>query len=1103
MRTCMLFIACGLAVVQTSTVHGGLRLGDQTMTEAAGADVATPKDAPLTARVVVGRLRCEYLTNPPGIDVRKPRLSWVSESNGRGQKQTAYQIVVAGTREKLAADEGDLWDSGKVTGDQSIHVEYVGRPLHSRQCCFWKVRVWDKDGCVSRWSDAAWWSMGLLERGDWSAEWIGYYKPRDAPAQEAMIGLADCRWIWFPEGDPAVQAQVGRRWFRRAFRLSNRSIVRAEALIAADDQFVLYINGRLAGRSDGRPDAWRRPRRIDVTQALRPGINLIAIEATNTSPTPAGLIGKLHVVPDQGGPVTIVTDDDWRTANTEHRDWTSPTFDDAAWPNAMAVGEMGTQPWGKISADSSDGWRQEALSPIFRREFRVNKPIARAMAYICGLGYHELHINGRKAGDAVLEPPFTRYDKRCLYRAHDVTGLLQEGGNAIGVTLGNGWYNVHSRAAWDFDQAYWRGRPKLLLQLYVDYVDGTSQVLGTDHTWRASTGPLVYDGIRHGEVYDARLEEPGWDEPGFNDAHWARADIVDGPGGRRRAAMLPPVRVTQIVKPVSMTEAEPGAYVFDFGQAFAGWTQLKVQGPAGTCVIMRYAERVHDDGSLDQGQIASLVHNGPFQTDTYILGGDGLETYEPRFVYHGFRYVELTGYPGTPTLESLTGKVVHTDFQSAGSFECSNELLNTIQRLTLWSYRSNFHGYPTDCPHREKNGWTGDAHLAAEQAMFNWHNQAAYSKWINDFGDEQRDTGELPAIVPTGGWGYRWGNGPAWDSAYLIIPWYMYLYRGDTRILEEHIDGWKRYVDYLASRAENGIVSIGLGDWAPAKTETPVAVTSTGYYYVDACIVAEAARVLGRTEDAIRYGELAEQIRRTFNETFHRGGGLYSIGSQTALSCAVYQGFADEAVTPRVIDNLVADIEANDWHIDTGILGAKYLFHVLSENRRHDVAYRLATQTTQPSYGWWVEQGATTLWEVWNGSASRNHIMYGDISAWFYRQLAGIQVDPENPGFKQFTIRPQPVGDLAWVAARHDSPYGRIVSSWRIERDALAMDVTIPTNTTATIHIPAAVGDITESGTPVSRAEGVSFLRSENGRAVFRIESGSYRFVSRPHRLGP
>jgi alpha-L-rhamnosidase len=892
----------------------------------------------LGSDVRVADLRCEYMVNPLSVDVARPRLSWKLQSRWRGQRQTAYQLLVADSARMIKMDRGNLWDSGKVASDQSIHVVYAGRPLTSRTRCYWKVRVWDAGDKTSPFSEVGTWDMGLLASADWKAQWIS------APASSM--------------GVPPMEDT-----------------------------------------------------------------------------------GKMPVLRE----------------------------------------DKASQP-----------------APLFRKSFILAKPPVSARVYICGLGYHELRLNGEKVGDHVLDPAFTRYDRRALYVVHDVTSRLKKGQNALGVILGNGWYNMHTRAVWDFDKAPWRNRPVLRCQLEMTFDDGSTRTIDSDATWRVSTGPIVFDSIRNGETYDARLEIPNWDAADFDDTNWPLAQIDRGPKGELRAQMIPPIKVTQTLKPVKLTEPKPGVYIFDIGQNMAGWARLKVSGPEGTEVIMRYGERLSADGTLDQQDIGQHIKAGKPQTDTYILKGQGTEIWEPRFVYHGFQYVEVTSLTGKTSLDMLEARVVHTAFDKAGSFECSNDLFNRIQRNTLWSYVSNFHGYPTDCPHREKNGWTGDAHLAAETGLYNFDSATAYAKWMNDLYDEQRDSGELPGIVPTSGWGYAWGNGPAWDSAYLLIPWYLYQYSGDTRVLAEHYDRHKRYVDYLTSKAENHIVSIGLGDWVPAKSTTPEKVTSTGYYYRDALIVSKTASLLGKTEDARKYGDLALKIRDAFNrQFFDKDTGLYAGGTQTAMSCALTHGLVPPQEQDRVLGNLVALIEKNDGFLDAGILGTKYLIDCLTTGGRADVVYGMATKTTYPSWGRWLEEGATTLWEQWDGGASRNHIMFGHISAWFYQVLGGIVPDPQAVGFKHFSIKPQLLGDVTWAKAEHESPYGTIRSHWEIQGNKFRLKIAVPVNTTATVYVPSdRQKAITEGPDYIHAGDHTRFLRIEDNSVVFEVGSGTYEFIS-------
>ena len=963
-----------------------------------------------SALLSVEQLRCEYLTDPLGIDTTQPRLSWVLQSTQRAQKQTAYQILVASNEASLRGNHGDLWDSGKIRSDETLHVHYAGKPLAATQRCFWKVRAWDRDGKPSAWSTPAFWEMGLLAPGDWHAQWIA--------------------------------------------------------------------------------------------------------RTTDTNSNPA---------------------------------------------------------------------------PLLRRAFTLEGKIKQARAYICGLGYYELSINGHRIGDHLLDPGYTRYDKRILYATYDVTDALRSGKNAVGVVLGNGWYNVHTRAVWDFHKAPWRASPRLLMELQVQYADGRTETIATDGQWKTSTSPVIFDSIYGGQTYAARLEKPGWDTPDYNDSDWAPAQVVEAPKGKLAAQMMPPIKADQIAKPVKLTEPKPGVFVFDMGQNLAGFAELLLDtadqtrntqasplAPANIplsqhsllpTIILCYSERLAKNGRIDRAEIQQHVLRADpsqqFQTDTYILNPSSnfhlpSPASIPRFTYHGFQYVEVTGFPGKPTLDSLRGVFIHSAVPPAGEFECSNPLLNKIWRAARWSYLNNLQGIPTDCPHREKNGWTGDAHLAAEQALFNFAAAPVYAKWINDLGDEQQPSGELPGIVPTSGWGYKWGNGPAWDSAFLLLPFYLYQYCGDTQVLRDHYDGLKRYVDYLTTKAKDGIVNIGLNDWAPFETKTPADITSTAYYYRDAQIVSLAASLLAQEEshrdsqfkvqgsrfrvqgsaskgelssaspalhdsttpfphfaaDAEKYSTLAAGIKRSFNEKFyHPDTGLYANGSQTALSCALYQGLVEPENQNRVLSNLVAAVEKRHDHIDTGILGAKYILNALTENGRADVAYRIASRKDLPSWGWWIEQGATTLWEQWNGSESRNHIMFGDISAWFYKALAGINPDPTlfpqlstlnaqlsagaRSGFKHFTIKPNLLGDLTWAKATYDSVRGRMASGWEMADGRFHLTITIPANTTATVYLPVSdPASVKEGDQPATKAEGVHFLRVEHGRTLFEVGSGIYRFAS-------
>jgi alpha-L-rhamnosidase len=781
----------------------------------------------------------------------------------------------------------------------------------------------------------------------------------------------------------------------------------------------------------------------------------------------------------------------WKVRIWDGQDRVSAFSSEAAWE----MGLLGASDWkGKWIGATTALVVPPPPSPFLRRAFMVGKPVRAARAYVAGLGYAELHLNGQKLGDHVLDPGFTRFDRRVLYVVHDITKALQVGKNAVGAVLGNGFYNQHARDAWDFTTASWRGTPRLLLQIQITYEDGTTETVVSDESWKVAQGPILFDGIRNGEYYDARQEKAGWAAADYvEDASWTPALVQPAPGGVLSAQMLAPQKVMRSLPPKAITEPAPGVFLVDFGENLAGWVRLTVTGPAGTQVQMRYGEKLATDGRLDQSNIAFLTFEEEFQTDRYTLKGQGSEVWEPRFTYHGFQYAEVTGFPGRPTAANFQAQVVHTAFEQVGHFSSSNDLLNKIYDATLRSYRANFQSIPTDCPHREKLGWMADGHLGAEQAMFNFGNAAGYTKWVRDMRDEMRPTGELPGIVPTGGWGYTWGNGPAWDSALFLVPWYLYQYLGDEQILTGSYDHFKRYVDYVGTRTYMTANPMGwLGDWvAPMDAQTPEAVTHAGYHAADARITAATARLLGKTDEATKYDQVAAGVKTAFRAAFFNATTAQVAGDQqTALGGALAQGLLEDADRPRVLDRLLASIAAHGNHIYSGVLGAKYLPVVLTESGHADLVYTMATKTDYPSWGYWIQMGSTTLWETWGivEDASRNHVFFGDIVTWFFRALAGINPDPAGPGFAQIIFRPQVVGDLSSARADTHSLRGTIASEWKRAAGVLTFDFTVPVNSRATVFLPAPARD------KVVAPDGAAFVRAEGDRQVYSVESGRYVF---------
>ncbi len=837
--------------------------------------------------MIITDLSCQYQTNPLGIEEHHPVLGWKMQSNIRGQKQTAYQILVASSPDRLKPSVADLWNSGKVISDQSVTVPYRGKRLKSRQKCFWKVKVWDREGKASGISLPAFWEMGLLDEKDWQARWL---------------------------------------------------------------------------RHPSFPDTLYKPR-------------------------PA---------------------------------------------------------------------------PFFRKHFTVDKEISSARAYVTGLGYFEMYINGKKVGDHVLDPVKTRYDKHIKYLVFDVGDYLNDSENAMGLVLGTGWFNHFARSAWQFNLAPWRAYPAMLCQLEIRYKDGTTLVISSDRTWKCSQGPILYDGIRNGEHYDARREMPGWSQPWFDDREWLPAVEVPSPGGKRMAQQLPAIKEMREIRPVSVDETGPGVYVFDLGQNIAGYSRIRVAGPKGTEIVLKHGEKLHPDGRVEQKQILRFLKTGKAQTDIYTLKGEGIETWNPRFVYHGFQYVEVSGLPVKPGRQTLTGVVVHTSFEPAGGFACSNPLLNRIQELTRWSYIGNYHGIPTDCPHREKIGWTGDGHLVAEAGLYNYHVATSYIKWLDDFVAAQRKDGSLPSIVPTSGWGYGdsevfRGNhhGPQWHGAFMLIGWCLYEYTGDTAIIERFYEPVLKYMDYLNALAVNNLLDVGIDDHKAIGTQTEPGILSSAYYYRLTRLAAKMSAVAQKEDQSAIFSEKAGKIKKAFNRKyFDRKTNTYGNGGQTSMALALALGLVPEKYLEPVLRGLCSIIVNNDHHFDAGVVGVKSIFNASDDPHYSNIVYQMLNHRDFPGYAWWIDQGANTLWQDWDGSMSLNHVMFGSVSEWFYQTLVGINPDPEQPGFKHVIIKPAFIDDLKWVNAEHEGPFGTISSGWSREGERVILRVQVPVNTSATVYLP-------------------------------------------------
>ena len=702
-------------------------------------------------------------------------------------------------------------------------------------------------------------------------------------------------------------------------------------------------------------------------------------------------------------------------------------------------------------------------APFFRKSFQLEEIPQKAEVYFCGLGYSELYLNGVKVDDGVLQPVVTQYEKRAHYLKYDVTKLLQKGENVFGVILGNGWYNCTTPNTWGFQNADWRDYPKMILEMYCN----DKIFLHSDTTWKClkNDGPIVFDALREGETYDARLEQNNWNLANFDDSNWSKAVIVPGVGGILTEQTMPPCRV---IKCLPMEKVIPGPpkdkVIYDALQVITGWAKIKVHGNSGAKITLTYSELMDPyNVYIDRKEISTYALSDRFQKDEYILKGSAtFEEWQPRFVYHGFRYVEVE-IEGNATIEEISACLVHTDFETLTQLKSSDPILNKLHSNTCYSFIDNFTGIPTDCPHREKNGWTGDAQLASEMGLFHYDLESSYFHWLQSICDVQWPNGQIPGIVPTCGWGYNTANGPAYDSALILIAWNIYIYTGKTRCLAKYYDHMKRYVKYLATMAENNILAFGLGDWCPVELRriTDKRITSTAYYYADACIMEKIATLLGKENDSLHYKELASNIKKSFVETFYLGNGIFGCKDNefrdddvTALATSLYWNLCPEsecAITAKRLNDIFV---ARQYKADFGILGSKYILRVLSDYGYQETAYNILMQPAYPGWVDWINHGATTLWEQWRGSGSQCHIMHGDIAAWMIQYLAGIVPSVENPGFSKLTIKPFAPAKLDSLTVTSKLACGKVTVSWKKNKGKFILDLTIPKGVPCTVILP-------------------------------------------------
>jgi alpha-L-rhamnosidase len=1032
------------------------------------------------AHAVPVHLRCESVNNPLGIDVTKPHLSWQSDSSERNWMQTAYQIVVSTSPSPTFDASAKVWDSGKVKSGESVGIIYGGKKLEPRTRYYWSVRVWDAHGQSSDAHESAWWETGLLNQ-EWQAKWIAWKNP------EQDGELDGVRWTWVPGQDALKMAPKTAGEFRFDLDLTQKPR-EATLFLLGRGTFVAKVNGREVGtKSD-----WNEFDRDDIVQQLVVGKNLIEIRVTalgpdNPGPQPepvtAALAGLLKITDSDGKITRIPINEAWSARLSN-----SPTWQPVAVAGALSDARFGDFLPGPLPQPAA----------LLRKRFSVVKPVKSARLYATALGSYRMFINNVRVGHDVLTPDFTDYSKRVLYQTYDVTSLVASGSNAIGAILGDGWFGSGMT---------WNGRPflflppptRLLAQLEIEFVDGTRYVTATDESWLGSASPIRRSEIYVGEFYDARLEQEDWAKASFDDSNWTAAFAAAAPAIAVVGQVSSPVHVAQTITPVAVQPLANGSYLFDMGQNMVGWVKLKASGLAGTQIRLRFAEILSPDGSIYRDNLRNAD-----ATDVFILAGRGEEAYTPLFTFHGFRYVEVTGYPGVPTTASVTGEVINSlDGGPTGTLVTSSDLVNRMWKIGLWGQRGNFLSIPTDCPQRdERLGWMGDAGVFWRTGTFNFDIQAFSHKFLNDITDAQTKEGAFTNVSPDLLRPDGSEGAPGWGDAGVILPWTVWLQYGDKQAITDNWKAMERWMDFIAKANPNFLRTKGVGpnyaDWLAPDDRTPKDLLATSYWALIAQMMIDMARATDNQEAVKRYTALNENIRKAYQKNYINRDGSVLGGTQTAYVVSLYMKLAPPAQEATMVNKLVADIESRAGHLSTGFLGTPFLLFTLANHGRADVAYRLLLNETYPSWGYMLSKGATTWWERWNGDTgdpgmnSYNHYAFGSVMAWVYRSVAGIDTSTERAGYRDIVIHPVLDPRMTHARGEYDSVYGRIVSDWDAKPGvSFSLDLTIPANTHAKVYLPAiANAKVIEDNHAVN-------ARPEAGSLIVELGSGSYHLEVR------
>lgn len=1070
-------------------------------------------------------LQCESLVAPLGMDARRPRLSWKLRDSRDGAKQSAYQVQVASDPRALQAGKADLWDSGRVTSDQSLGVVYGGPDLKPSTRYYWRVLVWDRDGKPYPPSVASWWETGLLEQANWRAKWISYEDP-----EEKVVRETRAPWIVNADADTKLTAAEDLQYdFRLQFEAPDL-LRRAALYVTGQDTAAAWINGKkVAGAAPMIASgslAWKKYDLREVTGEVRAGKNLLAISVTRYVPkdrerSNAGQspMAAILVMTKNDGTMTVLKSGDpgWKAMFNATGNWQDLDFDDRTWKDAVVrtelKGDFGPPDSGRAS-------RTGAVKSL-RHAFKVKKALASARIYATALGAYQLFVNGHRVGDQILSPGWTDFRQHLIYQAYDVTSMLQSGKNAIAALLAPGWYNTPLQ---------WQGQgfnygetpPALRAQLRLEYKDGSVDWVFTDQSWNADVSAILTAEIYDGETYDERWAQPHWNEASFDDVNWKAAELVTPLEPAIEWQYFQPIREEQVLTAKSVASPSAGVYVYDFGQNFSGAGRVRLRGSAGTDAKLRFAEVLNSDGTLYIENLRTAK-----ATDHFIFAANGEREYQPRFTYHGFRYLEISGVAEAPRLDDVKGVVFHTDAPFTSSLKTSDAMLNQLWSNIMWGQRSNFVGVPTDCPQRdERLGWSADAQVFWRAASYNMDLAAFSRKYSADLRGTQAGT-DMYGIFAPGTLTAHPGSGTGWSDAGVVVPWTSWVQTGDRQVIEENWAAMEKYLAAIAAENPDYLwrknYGIPFADWLSPEGVTPVDLIATAYWAYDATLMKQMAHFTGRTEAEKQYGELFEKIRIAFNKAYVHDDGFVGgvppppvfasgaekpmsdkpVETQTGYVLALHMNLLDGNLRKLAGQRLADRIASNHGRLGTGFLGTPYLLAALADTGHLDVAYHLLFNKEYPSWGYLVEHGATTMWERWNsdqmrddpGMNSYNHYAYGAVADWIYGYAAGIDATPSDPGFHTIRLHPQFNRALGSLDFSYDSRYGTIHSVWSVDASGAEWNLTIPANSRGELPLAADQKDAYRlDGKPLGQSGRMKLLRTEDGAEIYEVPAGTYHF---------